>query len=192
MTVAQLAGCLPGAMATDTVKRLSMEGWSKLKSYVIDEDEAEESPTASSTEMDEPQRVSPELGVTPDDKPIKQRRREPQWTEEEVKKFWAVLEPYVADLVSPTTTDLPKADINFMNLDSSNCSHLDRCLLSVQEQLWAGQYSQSVSNLQATLDFFQGWETQWKRRQEAEDGAERVKAETAILREIFLKKMPNR
>lgn len=77
------------------------------------------------------------------------KRPEPIWTTNEVERFWAILEPYLRQLVSgeiPTPLD----DFYFIDLDLTNTTYQRKVFCQkVHDNMWDGKYSSAVANLKA-------------------------------------------
>ena len=74
---------------------------------------------------------------------------EPIWTNREVEQFWAILEPYIRQLVSgeiPTLLD----DFQFLEEEISN-TNCDKKIFyqNIHDNMWHGKYSSAVANLKA-------------------------------------------
>ena len=83
------------------------------------------------------------------------RNSEPIWTNHEVEKFWAILEPYIRQLVSgeiPTLLD----DFQFRKEEITDTRY-DRKIFyqNIHDNMWRGRYSSAVANLKALRRFSQ-------------------------------------
>ena len=83
------------------------------------------------------------------------RNPEPIWTNHEVEQFWAILEPYIRQLVSgeiPTLLD----DFQFRKEEITDTSY-DRKIFyqNIHDNMWRGRYSSAVANLKALRRFSQ-------------------------------------
>lgn len=77
---------------------------------------------------------------------------EPNWTPAEIEKFWAVLEPYLIDLLSNRT--LPEHSMDFTDMDPRNSKDWKHCLEYLHENMWSGRYTETVANMKAVRLFF--------------------------------------
>ncbi|CAB4032975.1 Hypothetical predicted protein [Paramuricea clavata] len=83
------------------------------------------------------------------------RNPEPIWTNREVEQFWAILEPYIRQLISgeiPTLLD----DFQFLKEEITDTSY-DRKIFyqNIHDNMWHGRYSSAVANLKAFRRFSQ-------------------------------------
>lgn len=80
---------------------------------------------------------------------------DPIWTTNEVERFWAILEPYLRQLVSgeiPTPLD----DFQFIDLDLANAAYQRKLFYQkVHDNMWDGKYSSAVANLKAIRRYSQ-------------------------------------
>ena len=82
------------------------------------------------------------------------RNPEPIWSNREVEQFWAILEPYIRQLVSgeiPTLLD----DFQFLQEEITDTINYDRKIFirSIHDNMWHGRYSSAVANLKALRRF---------------------------------------
>ncbi|XP_027055026.1 uncharacterized protein LOC113682076 [Pocillopora damicornis] len=81
------------------------------------------------------------------------RQQDPIWTHCEVEKFWDVLRPYLAHLLTGEMP-LPDYSIDFTSLSSNSERDKQFCMDVVHGSLWRGKYSLAVANLKALEAFF--------------------------------------
>lgn len=81
------------------------------------------------------------------------RQQDPIWTHYEVEKFWDVLRPYLAHLLTGEMP-LPDYSIDFTSLSSNSERDKQFCMDVVHGSLWRGKYSLAVANLKALEAFF--------------------------------------
>ncbi|XP_028405531.1 uncharacterized protein LOC114528131 [Dendronephthya gigantea] len=82
------------------------------------------------------------------------RNPEPIWSNREVEQFWAILEPYIRQLVSgeiPTLLD----DFQFLEEEITDTVNYDRKIFiqNIHDSMWHGRYSSAVANLKALRRF---------------------------------------
>lgn len=82
-----------------------------------------------------------------------QSKLEPIWTNREVEQFWAILEPYIRQLISdeiPTLLD----DFQFLKEEITGTNYNRKIFYrSIHENMWRGKYSSAVANLKAFRRF---------------------------------------
>lgn len=83
------------------------------------------------------------------------RCEDPIWTQQEVEKFWNVLQPYLGHLLNDEMP-LPDFNIDFSNMRTSCKKDRRHCMALVHECMWKGQYSLAVANMNALKAFFDG------------------------------------
>lgn len=81
------------------------------------------------------------------------RQQDPIWTHCEVEKFWDVLRPYLAHLLTGEMP-LPDYSIDFTSLSSNSERDKQFCMDVVHGSLWRGKYSLAVANMKALEAFF--------------------------------------
>ncbi|XP_022785108.1 uncharacterized protein LOC111325546 [Stylophora pistillata] len=81
------------------------------------------------------------------------RQQDPIWTQCEVEKFWDVLQPYLAHLLTGEMP-LPEYSINFTSISSNSEKDRQFCMDVIHGSLWRGKYSLAVANLKAVEAFF--------------------------------------
>ena len=83
------------------------------------------------------------------------RKSDPIWTNREVEQFWAILEPYIRQLVSgeiPTLLD----DFQFLKDEITDTNYNRKIFYqNIHDNMWHGRYSSAVANLKALRRFSQ-------------------------------------
>jgi hypothetical protein len=83
------------------------------------------------------------------------RKPEPIWTNHEVEQFWAILEPYIRQLVSdeiPTLLD----DFQFRKEEITDTRYDTKIFYQyIHDNMWRGRYSAAVANLKTFRRFSQ-------------------------------------
>ncbi|KAI8515211.1 hypothetical protein Bbelb_078020 [Branchiostoma belcheri] len=115
-------------------------------------------------------------------------RREPLWTEAEMERFWAVVEPHVRRLSSGEAA-VPVCTVELADPKRGlTVSDLRFCLWDLQELIWAGRYSQALAGVRTVRELLD--------MAGEEDGEMMVlfkeKDEVELFKKLFMKLEPVR
>lgn len=83
------------------------------------------------------------------------RYQDPIWTQQEVEKFWDVLQPYLTHLLNDEVP-LPDFNIDFSYMNANSDRDRQHCMEIVHSCMWKGRYSLAVANMNASKTFFDG------------------------------------
>ncbi|CAH1245651.1 Hypp7522 [Branchiostoma lanceolatum] len=136
----------------------------------------------------EPHSIEPAVRASETDSET--TRREPLWTEAEMERFWAVLEPHVRRL-SAGEAAVPVCTIELVDPDRGlDASDLRLCLWDVQELIWAGRYSQALAGLRKVRELVHV--SREGREDDVVTFLDKEKDEVELFKELFMKLEPVR
>ncbi|CAH1245195.1 Hypp7446 [Branchiostoma lanceolatum] len=93
--------------------------------------------------------LSVPIGVSP-----RRTAREPLWSETEMQRFWAVIEPYIKQLISGEAP-MPAHDMDLWDCERDSVENIEGCLLAVQDLICGGNYSKALAGIRAIRLYFE-------------------------------------
>ncbi|XP_066268068.1 uncharacterized protein [Branchiostoma lanceolatum] len=93
--------------------------------------------------------LSAPIGTSP-----RRTTREPLWSETEMMRFWAVIEPYIKQLISGEAP-MPAHDMDLWDCERDSVENVEGCLLAVQDLICGGNYSKALAGIRAIRLYFE-------------------------------------
>ncbi|XP_035692240.1 uncharacterized protein LOC118426815 [Branchiostoma floridae] len=106
-------------------------------------------PSGSPRARRSPSPLSVPIGTSP-----RRTAREPLWSETEMLRFWAVIEPYIKQLISGEAP-MPAHDMDLWDCERDSVENIEGCLLAVQDLICSGNYSKALAGIRAIRTYFE-------------------------------------
>ncbi|XP_078694001.1 uncharacterized protein LOC144923396 [Branchiostoma floridae x Branchiostoma belcheri] len=129
-----------------------------------------------------PSPLSVPVGVSP-----RRTAREPLWSETEMLRFWAVIEPYIRQLISGEAP-MPAHDMDLWNCERDSVENIEGCLLAVQDLICSGNYSKALAGIRAARLYFEIPENSSRKAL----ALLREEDELEVFKQLFMKQDPVR